>query len=213
MLGTIVNALAIVAGGLIGTSFKNRISNAYNETIMKALALSVILIGLKSALDVKNILLLIISLVLGTLCGEIINIEKGIERAGIWLEGKFASQKGLANGFVTASLVYCIGAMAIMGALESGLSDKHDILFAKSLLDGISAISVFLYQGLITMTASLMKPFLVASVVNEMSAIGGLLIVAIGMNMLDDKRIRVGNMLPAVFVPLIYYILKSFIQI
>ena len=224
MLGTIVNSLAILIGGFTGSLFKNKISSAYNETIMKALALSVILIGLKGALQINDILLLIISLTLGTLVGELLKIEKSIENIGTWLERRFANQKGLAKGFVTASLVYCIGAMAIMGALKSGLTGNNDILYAKSLLDGISsiifsaslgigvcfsAISVFLYQGIITLTASLMKPYLIPSVANEMSAIGGLLIVAIGVNMLEIKRIKVGNMLPAIFIPLLYYIFKS----
>ncbi|MBU3192093.1 DUF554 domain-containing protein [Clostridium bowmanii] len=226
MLGTIVNSLSILVGGLVGSLFKNKLSDAYNETIMKALGLSVILIGLKSALAVNNILLLIICLTLGTLIGEIMKIEKGIENIGAWLERRFSRQKGLANGFVTASLVYCIGAMSIMGALESGLNNNHSILYAKSLIDGISAIifssslgigicfsaiSVFIYQGIITLTASLMKQFLITSVVNEMSAIGGLLIVAIGANMLEIKRIRVGNMLPAIFMPLLYYIFKTIV--
>jgi hypothetical protein len=228
MLGTIVNSLAILIGGFTGSLFKNKISSAYNETIMKALGLSVILIGLKGALQVNNILLLIISLTLGTLVGELMKIEKGIENIGTWLERRFSNQKGIAKGFVTASLVYCVGAMAIMGALDSGLTSNHDILFAKSLIDGISsiifssslgigvcfsAISVFIYQGIITLTASLMKPYLIPSVVNEMSAIGGLLIVAIGVNMLEIKRIKVGNMLPAIFMPLLYYIFKSIIGV
>lgn len=226
MLGTIVNSLSILVGGLVGSIFKNKLSDTYNETIMKALGLSVILIGLKSALAVNNILLLIICLTLGTLIGEIMKIEKGIENIGAWLERRFSRQKGLANGFVTASLVYCIGAMSIMGALESGLTNNHSILYAKSLLDGISAIifsstlgigvcfsaiSVFIYQGIITLTASLLKQFLVTSVINEMSAIGGLLIVAIGANMLEIKRIKVGNMLPAIFMPLLYYIIKTIV--
>jgi len=226
MLGTIVNSLSILFGGLLGSIFKNKISNTYNETIMKALGLSIILIGLKSALQVNNILLLIICLTLGTLIGEMMKIEKGIENIGNWLESKFSKHNGLANGFVTASLVYCVGAMAIMGSLESGLTNNNSILYAKSLIDGISAIifssslgigvcfsaiSVFIYQGIITLTASLMKQFLVTSVVNEMSAIGGLLIVAIGANMLDIKRIKVGNMLPAIFMPLLYYIFKSIV--
>jgi len=228
MLGTIVNALSILVGGLIGSLFKNKISDKYNETIMKALGLCVIVIGLKSALLVNNILLLIICVTLGTLIGEVINIEKGIENVGAWLKSKISSRNGLANGFVTASLVFCVGAMSIMGSLESGLSKNYSILYAKSLLDGIfaiifssslgigvcfSAISVFIYQGIITLTASLMKQFLITSVVNEMSAVGGLLIVAIGANMLDIKRIKVGNMLPAIFMPLIYFIFKSIIGI
>ena len=226
MLGTIVNALSIVVGGLLGTFFKNKISSEYNETIMKALGLSVILIGLKGAFQVKDedLLLLIICLALGSLLGEMMKIEKGIEKIGAWLESKFSKQNGLANGFVTASLVFCVGAMAIMGSLEAGLSNNNSVLFAKALLDGIfaiifsstlglgvcfSAVSVFLYQGFITLTASLMKEFLTAEVVNQMSAIGGLLIVAIGTNMLDIKRIKVGNMLPAIFLPLLYYIFRT----
>ena len=226
MLGTIVNALAIVVGGLLGTFFKNKISSEYNETIMKALGLSVILIGLKGAFQVKDedLLLLIICLALGSLLGEMMKIEKGIEKIGAWLESKFSKQNGIANGFVTASLVFCVGAMAIMGSLEAGLSNNNSVLFAKALLDGIfaiifsstlglgvcfSGVSVFLYQGFITLTASLMKEFLTAEVVNQMSAIGGLLIVAIGMNMLDIKRIKVGNMLPAIFLPLLYYIFRT----
>ncbi|MBU3101330.1 MULTISPECIES: DUF554 domain-containing protein [Clostridium] len=227
MLGTIINSLSIIIGGFIGSSFKNKISDTYTETIMKGLGLCVILIGLKGALQVNNILLLIISLTVGTLIGEIIRIEKGIENIGALLESKVSSQSGIANGFVTASLVFCVGAMSIMGSLESGLSKNYSILYAKSLLDGIfaiifsstlgvgvcfSAISVFIYQGIITLTASLMKQFLITSVVNEMSAVGGLLIVAIGANMLDIKRIKVGNMLPAIFIPLLYYIFKCIIS-
>ena len=227
MLGTIVNSLSIIIGGFVGSSFKNKISDTYAETIMKALGLCVILIGLKGALQVNNILLLIISLTVGTLIGEIIKIEKGIENIGAFLESKVSSQSGIANGFVTASLVFCVGAMSIMGSLESGLSKNYSILYAKSLLDGIfaiifsstlgvgvcfSAISVFVYQGIITLTASLMKQFLITSVVSDMSAVGGLLIVAIGANMLDIKRIKVGNMLPAIFIPLLYYILKCIIS-
>lgn len=226
MLGTIVNSLSIIIGGFIGSFLKNKISETYTETIMKGLGLCVILIGLKGALQVNNILLLIISVTVGTLIGEIIKIEKGIENIGAFLESKVSRQSGIAKGFVTASLVFCVGAMSIMGSLESGLSKNYSILYAKSLLDGIfaiifsstlgvgvcfSAISVLLYQGIITLTASLMKQFLITSVVNEMSAVGGLLIVAIGANMLDIKRIKVGNMLPAIFIPLLYYMFKCII--
>ena len=130
------------------------------------------------------------------------------------------------KGFVTASLIYCIGAMAIMGALESGLTGNHKILFTKSLLDGVTAIifastlgigvvfsgiAVFIYQGLITITAASIKPFLAECVIREMSAVGGLLIMAISFNIMEFKKIRVGNMLPAVFIPVFYYILQLYI--
>jgi len=125
-----------------------------------------------------------------------------------------------------ASLMYCVGAMAIVGSLESGLSGNHETLYAKSLLDGIgsilfastlgigvlfSAVPVFLYQGSITLAASALKPFLIPAVVDQMSAVGGLLIVAIGLNLLEIKKLKIGNMLPAIFIPLIYQIIKSFV--
>lgn len=229
MLGTIVNSLSILIGGLIGSQVKDNISNKYNETIMKSIGLAVILIGLKDALLCKDILLLIISLTVGSFIGEFIGIENRLNNLGLWLEKRFTSNRGgIANGFVTTSLVYCVGAMAIMGSLESGISNNHTILYAKSLIDGISAlvfsstlgigvmfssISVLLYQGIITLSASYMKQFLTTSVINEMSAIGGLLIVGIGLNMLEIKRIRIGNMLPSIFIPLIYYIIRSAIGI
>ena len=133
--------------------------------------------------------------------------------------------QGVAQGFVSASLLYCVGAMAIVGSMESGLSGDHQTLFAKSILDGISSVlfastlgigvifsaaSVFLYQGLITLTASSLRQFLVPDVVSQMSAIGGLLILAIGIGLLEIKKIKVGNILPAIFIPLIYQVLKHF---
>ena len=133
---------------------------------------------------------------------------------------------GISKGFVVTSLIFCVGSMAIVGSLESGLTGNHQTLFAKSALDGISSIiftsslgigvifssiSVFIYQGLITASASLMKPFLITPVINQMSAVGGLLIIAIGFNLLEIQKIKVGNMLPAIFIPLIYYILKHLV--
>ena len=148
-----------------------------------------------------------------------------LEHLGQWLGARFSGggDEGIAKGFVTASLIFCVGSMAIVGALESGLTGNHQTLFAKSVLDGISsivfassfgigvlfaALTVLVYQGLITLTAAFMKQFLVTAVVDQMSAVGGLLIMAIGLNMLGMKRIKVGNMLPAIFIPLAYYAVK-----
>ncbi len=227
MLGTIVNALAIVTGGVLGVFLRKGIPEGYKATIMNGLGLSVFIIGLSGALGGEDILLMISSVVIGTIIGEAVKIEYGLERLGLWIENKVgAKEGGIAKGFVTASLIFCIGAMAIMGALESGLTGNHEILFAKSLIDGIMAVilastlgigvafsgaAVFLYQGLITVTAAFMKPFLIESVITEMSAIGGLLIMAISINVLEIKKIRVGNMLPAVFIPIIYYIFQPYI--
>ncbi len=226
MLGTIVNTGAIIFGSLIGLFFRGGIPDSYNHTIMKAIGLAVVLIGLLNAFQTANILLLIFSLALGSLLGEIMKIEAGLENLGNWLESRFASsESNISRGFVSASLLFCVGAMAIVGSLESGLSGNHQTLFAKSVLDGItsivfastmglgvlfSAASVFIYQGFITLAASFLQQFLVEAAITEMSAVGGLLILAIGMNILDLPRIKVGNMLPAIFLPLLYYTLLPY---
>jgi uncharacterized membrane protein YqgA involved in biofilm formation len=227
MLGTIVNTVAIIAGSLIGLFFKGSIPEKYSKTIMHGIGLAVILIGLKTALKTDDILVIIISLAIGSVIGELLRIEDQLERLGKWL-GRLVSRdnEGIAKGFVTASLIYCVGAMAIVGSLESGLSGNHQTLFAKSLLDGIgsilfastlgvgvlfSAVSVFIYQGAITLAASILKQFLIPGVVVQMSAVGGLLILAIGINLLEIKKLKIGNMLPAIFIPLIYQIIKQFV--
>jgi uncharacterized membrane protein YqgA involved in biofilm formation len=228
MFGTIVNSLAIVAGSILGLSFKGKIPRKYNNTIMQAMGLVVILIGFKSALNVNNFLLLIFSLAIGSVIGELLDIENKLEILGQWLESKFAkNNSGIAEGFVTASLIYCVGSMAIVGSLESGLTGNHQTLFAKSVIDGVSSIvfasslgigvifssiSVFIYQGFITETSSLIKDFLIQPVIADMSAVGGLLITAIGINMIRTVKIRVGNMLPSIFIPLIYFIIRTLLN-
>jgi len=225
LLGTIVNTLAIIAGSLVGLIFRGGIPQKYNVTIMQAISLAVILVGLRMALKTEAILLVIISLAIGSVIGEFLGIEERLENLGKFLERRFSKKgNGISRGFVVTTLVYCVGSMAIVGSLESGLTGNHQTLFAKSALDGISAIiftstmgigvmfssfSVLVYQGLITVSASLIKPFLVEAVINQMSAVGGLLIVAIGFNLLEIQKIRVGNMLPAIFLPLVYFMIKQ----
>ncbi len=222
MLGTLVNVASIIAGSLVGLLFRGKISEKYNKTIIQAISLGVILIGFKSAFQCDDFILIIISLAIGSLIGESCKIEHRLENAGEWIEKKFSKKsEGFAAGFVTMSILYCAGAMAIVGSLESGLTGNHNTLFAKSTLDGIAAIifsstmgigvlfssvSVLLYQGTITLAAGYIKPFLIPEVIAQMSSVGGLLIVGLGMNMLGISKIKVGNMLPAVFIPLIYYI-------
>lgn len=222
MLGTIVNAGAIIIGSLIGYFFKSLIPEKYSESLIKGSALAVILIGVKLGLQGNNLTLLIISILLGTLIGEILGIEDKLDLLGNKLENKFSNTKdSISKGFVTCTLIYCIGSMAIIGSIQSGLTGNHEILYAKSLLDGIisitlastlgigvlfSSVSVFIYQGTITLLARFLESALTEVTVNEMTAVGGILIMAIGLNFLDIKRIKVGNMLPAVFIPIIYYL-------
>ena len=226
MLGTIVNTLSIIIGSLIGLLFRGSIPEKYSQTIMHGVGLSVVLIGIQTALKTDAILIVIISLAIGSFLGELIRIEERLEQLGNWIGMRISGgSKGISKGFVTASLIYCVGAMAIVGSMESGLSGNHQTLFAKSILDGIgsvifastlgigvlfSAVSVFVYQGLITITASSIKHLLLPEVVSQMSAVGGLLILAIGIGLLEIKKIKIGNMLPAIFIPLIFQILKNF---
>ena len=225
MLGTIVNTMSIIVGSLIGLSFKGKIPEKYSQTIMHGIGLAVVLIGIKTALNTDAILIVIISFVIGSIIGELIRIEDRLDQFGNWIGKKISKNStGISKGFVTASLLYCVGAMAIIGSMESGLTGNHQTLFAKSILDGIgsvifastlgigvifSAVSVFIYQGIITLTASSIKPFLLPEVVSQMSAVGGLLIFAIGLGLLEIKKIKIGNMLPAIFVPLVYQVIKN----
>lgn len=225
MLGTLVNCVAIICGSFAGMLFKNGVPEKYNQTLMQAMGLAVILVGIKSALGCDELLIIIISLAIGCVLGELIGIESYLEKAGKFLERKLSkNSSGFSAGFVTASLMYCVGSMAIVGALESGLTGNHEILFAKACIDGIvgiiltsslgigvmfAAVPVLVYQGGITLMAGVLKPLLVPAVVSQMSATGGLLILALGLNMLREKKIKVGNMLPAVFIPLGYYLIRQ----
>ncbi len=216
MLGTIVNAIAIVAGAIIGSFLRKGIKERYKDIVMQGIGLVVALIGINMAMGYNNILVITFSMIIGGLVGETINIDACLESVGQKLNARFGSgETEFVQGFVTASLVYCIGAMAIMGSLESGLTGKHDILFAKAMLDGVSAIvfastlgigvafsflPVFIYQGTITILAGVAKPFLTGEVIAAMTATGGLLIVAIATGILGIKKFNIANLLPAIFV-------------
>ena len=220
MLGTVVNVVAIIIGALIGILIRKGIKDKYKSIIMDGIGVSVVVIGIMGGIKANNIILIIGSIVVGCIIGEMIDIDLKLEHLGIKMEARFGKgDSNFSKGFVTASLVFCIGAMAIVGSLESGISGNHETLFAKSILDGISAIifastlgigvafsaiPVFIYQGGITLLANVMKDLLTPDVINEMSAVGGILILAIGINILGIKKIKVANMLPSIFIPIIY---------
>ncbi|QOR34094.1 DUF554 domain-containing protein [Clostridium sp. 'deep sea'] len=224
--GSIINAILIIIGSLLGVFLQKGVSNKAKTTLMQAMALAVILVGLQMAIKSESIITVIISLGIGTVIGEIINIEAKLEKFGLFVENKFAKnfKGGFAKGFVTSSLVYCVGAMAIMGALQSGLENTHNTLIAKGIIDGItaivftsalgigvlfSALPVFIYQSTITILAGYLNLFLNSTIILEMSATGGLLITAIGINLLGISNIKVGNMLPAIFMPILIVKLMS----
>lgn len=227
MLGTIVNTVAILFGGLFGILFGHALPEKMKSTVIQGIGLTVLLIGGSMALQTKNPIIVIGSLVIGGILGEWIDIEQKLKLLGDWFEKKFTKKNGNSNfskAFVTTSLIYCVGAMAIMGSLESGLKGNHSILYAKSMLDGISAIvfassmgvgvmlsaiPVLLYQGSITLAAGMLQGILSNQIIGEMSATGGLLIVGIGLNILAIKEIKVGNLLPGIFISIPLTILFS----
>ena len=230
MLGVWANAAAIVAGGLLGCLLRGGIKDRFRETINYGLALCVMLIGISGALKTGDMLVMIVSVIVGSVLGELLRIEAGIERLGDWAQRRFAKgDTGFAAGFVNASLLFCVGAMAVVGALEAGLQNKPDTLLAKSALDGVfsiilassygpgvifSAVPILVYQGGIALLAGVLSPLLTDALITEMSAVGSLLIVAIGINSMGflKSRIRVGNMLPAILIPCAYLPLAAWLK-
>ncbi len=228
MLGTIVNVIAVVVGTFIGTVLKHAIPQKIQKIIMQAVGLGVVSIGIISAIKTENPVLFIISLALGASLGKAIGIEDGLDRIGNKLQERFSgSGSTVAEGFVTATLIYCVGAMTILGSIQSGLTGNHELLFTKSILDGIvsivlastlgygvglSAIVILLLQGGLTLSTTLVAPFMTDIVMQELTAVGGALIIGIGINLLDIKKINVGDMLPAIFIPPIYYAVLPLIQ-
>ncbi|MFZ7942359.1 MULTISPECIES: DUF554 domain-containing protein [Bacillaceae] len=220
LLGTLVNGLLIIIGTLIG-KLLNRIPEGMKVTVMYAIGLSVMVLGLQMGLKSENFLIVIISLVAGAVIGELLRLEDKLNDLGGWLERKVGSNgKGsISEGFVTATLIFVIGAMAILGALDSGIRGDHDVLYMKSLIDGFtaliltttlgigvifSAIPVVLYQGSIALFATQIDRFVPQALMDqfivEMTATGGVMIFAIGLNLTGMVKIKVANLLPAIVV-------------
>lgn len=221
LTGTLVNAAAIAVCAILGTFIIKNVPERFNEIIVKAVGLSVLFIGLSGAFDNENVMLLIISMVLGSILGELIDIDGKMNKLGDFAEKKFGFGEGnFSKGFVTASILFCTGSMAIVGSMNSGLSLDHNMLFAKSILDGVisvvfagtmgigvafSAIPILIYEGALTIIASIVGEFMTQQMITEMSAVGSLIIAGIGFNFLDIKQIKVANMIPAMFIPCIYF--------
>ncbi|MDO4582006.1 MAG: DUF554 domain-containing protein [Bacillota bacterium] len=239
-IGTVLNMLMIIAGGIIGTFFGRKFPERFREIFMQAAALVVFFIGVTGVigaaatveggkLAISFTMMTIASLFAGSAIGELLNIEGALERGGAWLQAKMKrlfknEDSHFAEGFCMAGILYCTGAMAIMGALNDGLLADPSILISKGVIDGVTAIVfaatlgvgvlfscllVGVYQGTITLAASLLAPLLTETVIAQMSAVGSLLIVAIAFSISDIKKFRIGNMLPAIFVPLLWYAIAS----
>lgn len=231
MLATIINVILVLAGSAVGLIFKHLISEKLMSVMTHALGLCVLGIGISNMIGTENMLCVIVCMVVGTAIGHAVNIEGGLEKGGELLRAKVAKKDQnvrFTEGFVNASLLFCVGAMAITGSIEAGLNHNYEIIISKGVIDGVTAISfaaamgagvafaalpVLVYQGLITLLAAWVGPLLPAQVITEITAVGGILIVAIAINMLDlgKTRIRVGNMIPAMFLPILYIPLANWL--
>ncbi len=221
MFGVTVNALAIIVGGFLGLLVKKGVPERYSDAIMKGLGLCVLYIAIDGALEGTNVLVLIISVAIGAVVGTFLKLDEGIRTLGNKLEQKFKSgdeKSTFAEGFVTASLLFCVGAMAVVGSLDAGLTGDNSTLYTKALLDGIMSIVfastlgvgvlfsgalVFIYQGLIALLSGAIQPLLTDYSIAEMSCVGSVLMIAVALNMMNITKIKVMNLVPAVFIPII----------
>jgi len=224
MTGTVINVITVVAGGTLGTLLGERLPSRIRHIVMQGVGLVTLAVGMSMAITTKNFLLVLLSIVIGGILGEWWRLEERLDGAGKWLEAKasrfpFLARGEFTKGFVTASLVFCVGPMTILGSFQDGLSGDYTLLAIKSVLDGFSAlafaasmgmgttfsaITVLIYQGILTLGASLFQNVLTDALITEMTATGGVMILGIGLLLLEIKRVRVANFLPALaIVPLL----------
>ncbi len=220
MIGVVLNGFAIVVGTIIGALAKKLIPDNVADRVMQAMALTVIVIGIKGAIGSKNLFILLISMVIGVAIGEIIDIDSKFSNFAHRLEVRFMknSKSDFSNAIITSSLIYCVGAMAVLGPLQAGINGDTTIIFTKSILDFVSAIIlastlgigvifsaifVLIYEGFILIFASLIAPFLNAATTNEINAVGSLILIALGLNVLKISEFKIANFLPAIFLPII----------
>lgn len=234
-LGTLVNFLAVIAGSGLGLLFKSGLKQRFHEILIQACGLATLFIGLggamtglmklseKGTFETTNTMLLVFSLVIGGLIGELLQLETHMENLGGKLKSllKANNDSQFVDGFVTATLVICVGAMAIVGSIRDGLTGDYTMLFAKAILDFIivmvfassmgigvmlSAIPLLIYQGTITMSAVLISQYMDDTLISYLSCIGSVLIFGVGVNLIFGKKLRVGNLLPAILIPVVYFI-------
>lgn len=226
MLGTIVNCITIIVGGLIGSVFGSKIGERYTKPLMTVMGFATAVIGMQGALGTSNILIVIICLALGTLIGAALRLDDRINGSGDYIKTKLTGTKlgggRFSDAFVTASLVFCVGSMAILGPIQAGLNHNYSILFTKSIMDFISSIAfsaalgpgvcfasvpILIVQGGITLLAGVVQPYLTEEVITEMTAVGGPIFLAMSVNLvgLREEPVKVGDMIPAIFLPILYF--------
>ena len=226
MIGTIVNSAAIVLGGFIGSLFGEKIGERYTKPLLTAMAFVVAIIGIQGAIGTSSILIVVICMVIGLVVGIALRLDDRINGLGDKIKDRLAGTKickgQFSDAIVTSSLIFCVGSMAILGAIQAGLNKDYSTLFAKAVIDGVSAIAfsaalgpgvilsaipVFIIQGAITLLAGVAEPYLTSEIITEMSAVGGPVFLAMSVNMLElrQERIKIGDMIPAILMPIVYF--------
>jgi len=219
MTGTLVNAAAVIVGSLVGLAVHSKINKRFQTIIFQAIGLFTIFLGVDMALKSDNYLIMIFSLVIGAIIGELLDIEKATDKFGGKLKAKLKSKnERFSEGLVTSFLMFCMGSMTILGAFDEGLTGKTDLLFAKSMLDGFSSIilaaslgigvlfsviPLLIYQGGLTFFAAYLHDYFTNPIINQMTAVGGIMLIGLGITILEIKKIKVLNMTPALLIAII----------
>ncbi len=225
LLGPVVNTITVIVGAVVGTLFGNAISEKLSQAIIVAIGLMTMVMGVQFAIQTSDILIIMICLVIGTIIGNALDLDNKIDHSADFIKSKLAGTKfgkgKFAEAFISTTILFCIGTMTVVGSIQSGLNHDHSILITKSIMDMISAVvfssalgggvifsavSVIVIEGGIALLASLAAPVLTTAVVNEMSAVGGVMFIGLAINLIgiSQKKIRVADMLPAIFVPIFY---------
>lgn len=221
LTGSLVNFAAIILGGAVGLLFRKGLPQKYMNAVMYTIGLVVIALGIKYVIDSEQILVVIISVIVGTLLGTALRLDERLRTLGDFLQSHIRiGGDRFSEGFTTATLLYCIGAMAITGAIQSGLQNDHSILYMKAVMDGVtavffasalgvgvlfSAIPVLLYQGVLALGAAQLAPVLNMDIIPEMSAVGGIALMALGLGLAEIKKLKVADILPSIFFPILIY--------
>jgi len=220
MQGTLINVAAVIVGSVIGLVLHSRVPKKITAIAFQGIGLFTLFLGVTMAMKTSNFLVMIFSIVVGSIIGELVGIEELIDRFSVWLKGRLKhGDEKFSEGFVVSSLLFCMGSMAILGAIEEGLGGTPDLLLAKSLLDGFSSIvlssslglgvlfstiPLLIYQGSLTLFAGSLQPYLTEMIIDELSSVGGLLLVGLGISILEIKKLKIINMLPSLIVVVIF---------
>lgn len=224
MIGTIINVVAVIIGSLIGMVFRSKVPKRLIDISFIGIGIFTLVLGIRMAIQSEEILFLIFSIIIGGILGELMDIDKGLTKISEWIKKKLKSDNArFTDGLITAFLLFCMGALTIMGAIEAGINGNIDLLLTKSTMDGFAALALsstlgigvlfsviplFLYQGALTLLASSLQSFLTDPMIRELSAVGGILLIGLAMNILEIKKIKVSNMLPSLVIILIFMLFK-----